>query len=727
MAVVLAAGTMGLVTARLGSARSGPNPVERRVLPVTSGASAAPQPHHTGKHGTRRSDGAAPTGREAIAASESPRVGRITPGAGTAGAPGTGASGDALQVAYMLDPSTGTATVPSTSLRHQDVMAVPVPLPDGAVELDSTYYDLQDMGSLGHRIEVGADGRIHAAWEDDNCNVAGSCPPNLDAPQPYPYRAMSYAYRDVSGIWHDLGRVGDPTIACPQCAPQYLGGFGTLSITRAGHAVVAQHMQEDGCDERGDIYVQNMAGAASWMAYLTPIVSPSYLFPQAVALENGSMVLLGEIPLTPPNHFYEGTADFRISRIAAEGQRFTCPTGWQMGPWTQVVPATVFRDGHGAFPCLAAASDGRVGVAVTEFGGNVFLIESTDGTFAPSTITLRTLTAYTDAAITKPDSTSQEWRPYIHCHLAYQDTTPHVVWSELQARRIGSSVEYFDWRSRIRHWSSTQGLSTVKQVQAGEADSYDNIDLGLHGPLAGFNTISVDWPQVGFSTDGTETYVVWLRFTDDEVDPTAVASGLEGIQTGTGYGDIACSVMRAGGWSAPQNLTQTPRTDERYVSIATRNDGGKVHIVFQASATDQAGIAVIGDRGGTSCGPSGCRPLNLVRRIAYLEQRVAASLVGIADGPGANAPAEPPVLACRPNPATDAVQFTIDPARAGHGGPAVLVFSITGRRVARLPMSGGRAAWNGRDASGRRVPSGLYLSRLEGDRNAPGTKFMIIH
>ena len=57
----------------------------------------------------------------------------------------------------------------------------------------------------------------------------------------------------------------------------------------------------------------------------------------------------------------------------------------------------------------------------------------------------------------------------------------------------------------------------------------------------------MDWPQVGFSTDNTETYVVWLRFTDGEVDTTAVVSGLEGIETGTGYGDIACSASARAG------------------------------------------------------------------------------------------------------------------------------------------------------------------------------------
>src|SRR5207245_8969674 len=105
------------------------------------------------------------------------------------------------------------------------------------------------------------------------------------------------------------------------------------------------------------------------------------------------------------------------------------------------------------------------------------------------------------------------------------------------------------------------------------------------------------------------------------------------------------------------------------------------------------------------------------RRIAYLERRVAAGLVGVGDAHGESAPAPPLALAAYPNPAYGSVQFTLDPAQAGRGARAMLVFSITGRRVARIPVSEGRGEWNGRDASGRKVPGGLYFARLEGDRN----------
>ncbi len=722
--VAVAVGVLSSLLAPPAFARRGPSPVPRVVLPVTSGAQ---EMSHTlalsGIHLEPRSNGAAPYSD--ASRGTPPLPWRSLPGAPTGGVPDGAAklAPPGHPIAIMRDPFARTVAA-SSGPGVTTTTSLPVPLPVGAVQIDSTYYDLQDMGSLGQRIVIGADERVHVVWEDDHCNVAGECPPNPAAPIPYPDRAMGYAYRDADGVWHNLGRVGDPSLACSVCAPQYSGGFGTVAVDAQGKAVVAQHMQEDGCDERGDVYVESGAGAPGWMGYLPPFAD--FLFPQAVSLPNGSIVQMAEIPLTPPyNPPYTGTREFEVCRVAAQGQHFTCPTGYNMSAWTggatQVAPTSLFHSsGHPAFPCLASASDGRVGIAVTDFGGNVYLIESSDGTFAPSTKTIRTLTYYTDASIVKSDSTSQEWRPYIHCHLAYQDTTPHVVWSELQARRIGGNVEVFDWRSRIRHWSSTGGVTTVKQVLPGEADSYDNIDRGLHGPLAGFNTISVDWPEIGFSTDGTETYVAWLRFTDGEVDTSAVEATLRGIQTGTGYGDIACSVQRGGPWSEPQNLTQTPNTDERFVSIATRNSGGRVHIVFQASATNQAGVFVAGDRGGQNCGPGGCTPEGLVRRIAYLERRMNASLVSVGE---LHAPRVAGLRAW-PNPARGAVRLSA--TGTGRRGPAVLVFTVTGRRVARLVGGRDERTWSGRDDAGHPVPSGLYFARFEGDASAPGTKFMLL-
>ncbi len=592
-----------------------------------------------------------------------------------------------------------------------------VPLAVGAEQVDSTYYDLQDMGSLGTRIAVGSNGIVHVTYMKDFCETNGLCPPNPAAPDPFPYRGMGYAYR-VNGVWSRPGKVQDTRLNCPQCVPEHLGGFGSLTLSPSGQIGIAQHMNEDGCLRRGDLYLEDSPGGSTWSGYLTPLVQsppdPSYLeFPQAVANPNGSFTLLAE---SPRGGVYDGVVDFRTAYLAAPGAKFTCPLGWQFGAWTKVAPITLFRDSVPGFPSIASSSNGRVGIAATSFGGDVYLMESSNGSFAAGTIVIRKLTNYTDASVTAVDSTSAQYRPYIHCHVAYNDTTPNVVWSELQARRIGGQLQYFGYRPRIMHWDPVRGVEAVKQVALGEADRYDEVDRGLSGPLAGQNTLQVDWPQVGFSNTGIETYVAWLRFTDNEVDPTA-DMGLPGIVTGIGFGDIAASATRPGdGWSAAQNLTNTPNTDERFFSIAPRNGGGKIHLVYEASATNQAGDAILGDRGTT--------PGILLRRIAYLNAPLSASQLTSVDS-------RPRLFAssviASPNPASTGVRFAV--SSGAHAGPDAVIdiYTVNGRHVARvLALGDGAFAWNGREVGGGRAQAGVYFARISGTSGIGPVQFTLL-
>ena len=191
--------------------------------------------------------------------------------------------------------------------------------------------------------------------------------------------------------------------------------------------------------------------------------------------------------------------------------------------------------------------------------------------------------------------------------------------------------------------------------------------------------------------------------------------GLPGIVTGVGFGDIALSIARTGvSWSAPQNLTNTPQTDERFFSLAARNPDGRAHLVFQASATPQAGTAVIGDRGSA--------PGNLVRRIAYLERPISGTLVSVGDPGGEVLPR----LAAWPNPSSGLVRFT---AASLAGTDAVVdVYSVAGRRVARVTAGqGGAFEWDGRDLAGREVAAGVYFARLASDASGRGVRFVRIH
>jgi hypothetical protein len=599
-------------------------------------------------------------------------------------------------------------------LGAQSAQFVPSPLPAGATLLDSTWYDLQDFGSLGKRIVCTPDGAVHVTYEKDFCELSPfGCPPDRTKPVPDPYRGMAYRRRDAVGSWAAWGKVADPRLRQACCPTDLVGGFGSLAVMGDGRVAVSQHMKEDGCPAipRGDFYLQDTPGGSTWTGYLTPYDS-QYQFPQISLNANGSVTLLGEIVLA--GSYIEtsaiGTTTFPANKI---GTSFVCPINVQGPAWTQLLPGSTFRDGLPAFPSMATSSNGRVGIAIGDFGGNVWLVESPNGNFTTGAVTIRNLTNTTDAQVTAGDSTSTQYRAYVNLDIAYNDTTPNVVWSELQARRIAGEVRFFDHRSRIRHWDSVHGVSTVKQVQAGEADRFDDVDQGLFGPLPGFNTLSVDWPQVGFSADGSETYVTWTRASDAEIDPTA-DMGLSGIVTGVAFLDIAASTRVGGGaWSPAQNLTNTPSSDERFPSLAARNADGMAHLLFQTSALNQAGNVVIGDRGTT--------PGNVLRRIAYLQPPLSGSLVSV-DGPLAPVAG---ALRAFPNPAHGRVTFAL-PA-LGADGRFVEIFAVNGRRVARVAVTGGEAAWDGRDAEGRPVATGVYWARTMGRREAAGTRFLLLH
>ncbi|MCA9752784.1 MAG: hypothetical protein KC591_11380, partial [Gemmatimonadetes bacterium] len=69
------------------------------------------------------------------------------------------------------------------------------------------------------------------------------------------------------------------------------------------------------------------------------------------------------------------------------------------------------------------------------------------------------------------------------------------------------------------------------------------------------------------------------------------------------------------------------------------------------------------------------------------------------------APNGPALLGVSPNPARGPIRV-LTPT-----GGAVHVFDVSGRTIARVPIAGRVGTWNLRDASGRRVPGGVYFLR----------------
>jgi hypothetical protein len=105
-------------------------------------------------------------------------------------------------------------------------------------------------------------------------------------------------------------------------------------------------------------------------------------------------------------------------------------------------------------------------------------------------------------------------------------------------------------------------------------------------------------------------------------------------------------------------------------------------------------------------------------------------------GMGTGGCADPPVrvaremtLACFPNPfnPSTAIQYSI-PER---GRVDLAVYDVTGRKIIRLTddvRQAGvqRVIWDGRDARGRRVPSGIYFVRLQAGERTSAVKVAIV-
>jgi flagellar hook assembly protein FlgD len=71
-----------------------------------------------------------------------------------------------------------------------------------------------------------------------------------------------------------------------------------------------------------------------------------------------------------------------------------------------------------------------------------------------------------------------------------------------------------------------------------------------------------------------------------------------------------------------------------------------------------------------------------------------------------------------PNPAAGSLRIEIVDSA---GGGTIAILDPAGRLVRRLDASKRNPAWDGRDESGRPVPSGTYLLRWDGDHTGVAT------
>ena len=92
--------------------------------------------------------------------------------------------------------------------------------------------------------------------------------------------------------------------------------------------------------------------------------------------------------------------------------------------------------------------------------------------------------------------------------------------------------------------------------------------------------------------------------------------------------------------------------------------------------------------------------------------RAAPASAPVAVDPLPSAPAATGLAWAWPNPAHGRADVRVALGGKSGDGLTATLYSVAGRRLAALPVSGegeGRAPWDGRDDAGRRVPPGVVL------------------
>jgi hypothetical protein len=100
----------------------------------------------------------------------------------------------------------------------------------------------------------------------------------------------------------------------------------------------------------------------------------------------------------------------------------------------------------------------------------------------------------------------------------------------------------------------------------------------------------------------------------------------------------------------------------------------------------------------------------------WTRQRAPAIVTPVAVPPPASTAGGRLAVTALPNPARLAARFRIG---AAPEASALVLYSLAGRRVARLPAGAGQVDWRGVDDRGRRAAPGIYLYRVEDGRGLP--------
>jgi hypothetical protein len=377
-------------------------------------------------------------------------------------------------------------------------------------------------------------------------------------------------------------------------------------------------------------------------------------------------------------------------------------------------------------PTLAGADNGYFAIATNEWQVNVYFWDSTDGGVTWSE--RQNITDYpTGVQQIPPDSTSTEYRPTRNAALAVSPGgTPHVIWTEYQARGNPADSTWqpgledlWQYRTKLRHWDPVNGFTEIYRHPVGLADTVTQTAFARN----------VGHISIGFGPTDDIIYAIYEGFVDADVDPT----------NGFGFGDIYVSLSTDGGatWQDRVNITNSMGSDDLYPAIARVNPQGIVQELpgFSVGNADGVNDFVMvyqnDDVGGTFMRGNEPNPNFDMLYVAPVDFE-AIEVSGIGNGGPNTGGGIPKTFALGqnyPNPFNPSTSISYQLAERSN--VTLKVHNIRGQLVKEL-VSGVQDAgthsiqWNGKDASGNTVSSGIYLYVLETDKNYRSARKMVV-
>jgi hypothetical protein len=384
---------------------------------------------------------------------------------------------------------------------------------------------------------------------------------------------------------------------------------------------------------------------------------------------------------------------------------------------------TQWGPGGPDIPMMAGSDAGICGAVASSFTTNIYYWESTD--FGQTWGARQSITGYPLEPITAPpDTTSPHYRPMQNNAIGMsRNGTPHVIWTEYQAQGDADSIftpggGVFQYRTKLQHWDPIHGVNTVYRHPDGLANF-------AGGTAFAYN---VGHPAVGFGPSDDIVYAVYEGFVDSDQDPSNQLY----------FGDIYVSVSLDGGatWKDRVNITNSIGSDDLYPSIARLNPQGIVLELpgFSVGNADGMNDFVLiyqnDDVAGTFMRAEETEPNWDMLLVAPVDFDTIPATGIEDDTPEAGGLPKAFALAQNyPNPFNP--QTTIRYTLAADAHVRLSIHNLRGEAVTTLVSRDEKAgeysvAWDGRNASGERVASGIYFYRLSLGDGKTMTKKMVV-